>query len=80
MVFFYYNVYKVIICLENENNEVTEYVSCDTGFRRFEIKENVMYINGKRILFNGVNRHEFDSEMGRAIRSNGKRYKNNEAI
>ncbi|MCA9748745.1 MAG: hypothetical protein KC414_06540, partial [Romboutsia sp.] len=44
-----------------------EYVSCDTGFRRFEIKENVMYINGKRILFNGVNRHEFDSEMGRAI-------------
>ncbi len=26
-----------------------------------------MYINGKRILFNGVNRHEFDSEMGRAI-------------
>lgn len=61
------NLYKVIICLENENNEVTEYVSCDTGFRRFEIKENVMYINGKRILFNGVNRHEFDSEMGRAI-------------
>ena len=26
-----------------------------------------MYINGKRILFNGVNRHEFDCEMGRAI-------------
>lgn len=61
------NLYKVIISLENENNEAIEYVSCDTGFRRFEIKENVMYINGKRILFNGVNRHEFDSEMGRAI-------------
>ena len=61
------NLYKVIISLENENNEVIEYVSCDTGFRRFEIKENVMHINGKRILFNGVNRHEFDSEMGRAI-------------
>ena len=61
------NLYKVIISLENENGKITEYVSCDTGFRRFEIKENVMYINGKRILFNGVNRHEFDSEMGRAI-------------
>ena len=61
------NLYKVIISLQNENGEITEYVSCDTGFRRFEIKENVMYINGKRILFNGVNRHEFDCEMGRAI-------------
>ena len=61
------NLYKVIISLENENGKITEYVSCDTGFRRFEIKENIMYINGKRILFNGVNRHEFDSEMGRAI-------------
>ncbi|MGL6105582.1 glycoside hydrolase family 2 TIM barrel-domain containing protein, partial [Romboutsia sp.] len=61
------NLYKIIIRLENENKEITEYVSCDTGFRRFEIKENIMYINGKRILFNGVNRHEFDSEMGRAI-------------
>ncbi len=61
------NLYKVIITLLDENNKELEFVSCDTGFRRFEIIGNVMYINGKRILFNGVNRHEFDCKMGRAI-------------
>ncbi|MEG2786289.1 MAG: glycoside hydrolase family 2 TIM barrel-domain containing protein [Romboutsia sp.] len=61
------NLYKLIIILLNHNDTELEFVSFDVGFRRFEIKENVMYINGKRILFNGVNRHEFDSKLGRAI-------------
>lgn len=61
------NLYKLIITLIDSNNNELEYVSCDIGFRRFQIKNNVMYINGKRILFNGVNRHEFDSNLGRAV-------------
>jgi len=39
------------------------------GFRRFEIdsKSKLMMLNGKRIVFNGVNRHDFSAISGRAI-------------
>lgn len=37
------------------------------GFRRFEMKNHIMQINGKRIVFKGVNRHEFSSKTGRAV-------------
>ena len=35
------------------------------GFRRFEIKDGIMLLNGKRIVFKGVNRHEFSGKQGR---------------
>ncbi|MEA4928060.1 MAG: glycoside hydrolase family 2 TIM barrel-domain containing protein [Candidatus Limiplasma sp.] len=37
------------------------------GFRRFVLENGLMKINGKRIVFRGVNRHEFDCDKGRAI-------------
>lgn len=37
------------------------------GFRRFELKDGIMLLNGKRIVFNGVNRHEFGALNGRAL-------------
>ena len=37
------------------------------GFRRFEMKDGIMTLNGKRIVFKGVNRHEFSSVSGRHI-------------
>ena len=43
------------------------YVSCRCGFRRFECKDGLMLLNGRRILFKGVNRHEFGADFGRAI-------------
>ncbi|MDF2586834.1 MAG: BgaM [Anaerocolumna sp.] len=52
--------------LKNER-ELTETVSCQVGFRKFEIKDGLMMINGKRIVFKGVNRHEFSTDKGRAI-------------
>ena len=36
------------------------------GFRKFEMKNNRMLINGKRVVFKGVNRHEFSAATGRA--------------
>lgn len=44
-----------------------EFVSCKVGFKRFEIINNVLHLNGKRILFKGTDRHEFDATCGRAI-------------
>ena len=37
------------------------------GFRRFEMKDGIMTLNGRRIVFKGVNRHEFSSVSGRHV-------------
>lgn len=50
-----------------ENDETVEISSVDVGFRKIEIKDKVILINGKRIIFNGVNRHEFNCNTGRVI-------------
>lgn len=59
------NLYKLKLELINENDEIIEVVSQNVGFRRFEIVDGIMMLNGKRIVFKGVNRHEFSGNVGR---------------
>lgn len=47
--------------------DLTEYVFQNVGFRSFEMKGNRMLLNGKRIVFKGVNRQDFSSVSGRHI-------------
>lgn len=61
------NLYRFFIHVADENGETVEVVPVDVGFRTFEMKNGVMHINGKRILFRGVNRHEFSVKSGRCI-------------
>lgn len=51
----------------DELGETVEVVLQKVGFRRFEMKDGLMCLNGKRIVFKGVNRHEFSSKSGRCI-------------
>lgn len=60
-------LYQVTLTLKTADGAVTEVVPYDIGFRRFELKDGVMLLNGERIVFNGVNRHEWSPETGRAI-------------
>ncbi|MFS0881451.1 glycoside hydrolase family 2 TIM barrel-domain containing protein [Metabacillus niabensis] len=60
-------LYTLVFILKNESGTIIETESCRVGFRTFEIKDGLMKINGKRIVFKGVNRHEFASDKGRAI-------------
>ena len=60
-------LYELRMELLDENGEVTEAVIQTVGFRRFEMKDGVMQLNGKRIVFKGVNRHEFSSRTGRHV-------------
>lgn len=60
-------LYDLLIRVENENGEITEVIPKKIGIRRFEIKNKTMLINGKRIVFNGVNRHDFSSINGRSV-------------
>ena len=44
-----------------------EKVIQQVGFRTFELKDGLMCLNGKRIIFRGVNRHEFSLTGGRVV-------------
>jgi beta-galactosidase len=61
------NLYTLILSLKDSDGKLLETECCKIGFRRFEIKDNLMLINGKRIVFKGVDRHEFSPGKGRAI-------------
>ena len=61
------NLYTLVLSLLDENGGLVETLSCKVGFRKFEIKDGLMKINGERIVFKGVNRHEFSASKGRAI-------------
>ncbi len=60
-------LYNILLILKNPNNEIIEVEKCKYGFRKIEIKNSQIYINGISILFKGVNRHEHDPDYGRAI-------------
>lgn len=59
------NLYEVKIIVKDTHGNETEFISQPAGFRRFEMVDGLMKLNGKRIVFKGVNRHEFSSITGR---------------
>ena len=59
------NLYEVKIIVKDTNGNETEFICQLAGFRRFEMVDGLMKLNGKRIVFKGVNRHEFSSITGR---------------
>ena len=60
-------LYDLVLEGYNEAGELQEVVPQKVGFRRFEMKDGIMTLNGKRIVFKGVNRHEFSSVSGRHV-------------
>lgn len=61
------NLYDLTLEVYDENGQLTEVIPQRVGFRRFEMKDHMMTLNGKRIVFKGVNRHEFSSRTGRCV-------------
>lgn len=59
------NLYELMLTVYDRGRQVMEVTLQKVGFRRFEMIDHVMCINGKRIVFKGVNRHEFSSKAGR---------------
>ena len=60
-------LYDLLIQVFDGNQKLMEVIPYRVGFRRFEMKGNIMTLNGKRIVFKGVNRHEFSSVTGRHV-------------
>ncbi len=61
------NLYDLKIEVRDAAGNWQECIKEKVGFRRFEIKDAIMYLNGQRIVFHGVNRHEFSAQNGRCI-------------
>ncbi|MFC0300544.1 glycoside hydrolase family 2 TIM barrel-domain containing protein [Virgibacillus soli] len=60
-------LYQAYIQLYDPSGELVEVVPQHVGFRHFELKNKRMYLNGQRIVFKGVNRHEFNCYHGRVV-------------
>ena len=60
-------LYDLLMEVMDKDGGITEVIPQRVGFRRFEMKDGIMLLNGKRIVFKGVNRHEFSSDTGRYV-------------
>ncbi|KAF2630794.1 glycoside hydrolase family 2 protein [Macroventuria anomochaeta] len=56
------NLYHLVASLDS-----AQHVAHRIGFRQVEMKDGLIKVNGKRVVFRGVNRHEHHPQSGRTI-------------
>ncbi len=63
------NMYYEVVALKEKTwwFPKTDYRAVAFGFRKVEIKDRVLYVNGKRVLIRGVNRHEMMPKTGYTV-------------
>lgn len=61
------NLYTLELTVLDASGATIEVVPQRLGFRHFEIEDKIMKINGERVVFKGVNRHEFNAHRGRVV-------------
>ena len=60
-------LYTVVLTLIDHNNNIVESTSSNFGFRKVEIKNLQVHINGKPILIKGANRGESHPQLGKTL-------------
>lgn len=61
------HLYRCVISLLDEAGELLDCEAYDIGFRKVEIKQGLLLLNGKPLLIRGANRHEHHPERGHAV-------------
>ncbi|MBN1939252.1 MAG: DUF4981 domain-containing protein [Candidatus Aminicenantes bacterium] len=61
------NLYSVVVALKDAAGKVMEAAGAKVGFRKVEIADGLLQVNGVPVLLKGVNRHEHDPRTGHAI-------------
>ncbi len=61
------NLYTVVVALKDGSGAVVEAVACRTGFRKVEISDRQLLVNGEAVLIRGVNRHDHDDRRGKTV-------------
>ena len=60
-------LYTLETTLRSSRGKVLEVIRRDIGFRRVEVSEGLLKVNGRPVVIRGVNRHEHDPEFGRVV-------------
>lgn len=60
-------LYTAVFTLLDERGTPIDFEATHVGFKRVELRENVMTLNGKRLIVRGINRHEHSLKNGRAV-------------
>ncbi|MCJ7776695.1 MAG: hypothetical protein MUP16_00025, partial [Sedimentisphaerales bacterium] len=61
------NLYRLLLTLKDKNGKVVEVIPVNVGFRKVEIKDGNLLVNGQRIFIKGTNRHEHHPVRGQYI-------------
>lgn len=61
------NLYRLLLTLQDAAGQLVEVTTCQVGFRRVEIKEGQLRVNGQPVYLKGVNRHEHEPATGHAV-------------
>ncbi|AEH50262.1 glycoside hydrolase family 2 TIM barrel-domain containing protein [Pseudothermotoga thermarum] len=61
------NLYTLVVIVKSQTGQVLEIIPIRIGFRKIEIKDGLMLLNGVPIKLKGVNRHDFHPDLGRAV-------------
>lgn len=60
------NLYTLVANLQ-ENGKVVESIPVKVGFRKIELKNGQILVNGQAVLFKGADRHEMDPDKGYVV-------------
>ena len=60
-------LYRLVVTLFNPKGKAVEHTTCLIGFRRVEVKNRELLINGKPVLMRGVNRHDHHERLGKTV-------------
>ena len=60
-------LYTTLVTLKDLKGNIIECTACNTGFRKVEIKDGILLLNGKPLLINGVNIHEHNPATGHVV-------------
>lgn len=61
------NLYSLVFEVKNAAGTVLDIAGHKAGFRKIEIRNAQLLVNGKKIMVHGVNRHDHDDELGHVI-------------
>ncbi len=61
------SLYTLVLLLRDDEGTVVEAVSCRVGFRRVEIRDGSLLVNGERVILKGVNRHDHHPVLGKTV-------------
>ncbi|MBN2349075.1 MAG: DUF4981 domain-containing protein [Bacteroidales bacterium] len=61
-------LYSLVLSLKDDKGNIADSKSCKVGFRKIELKNGQLLINGKSVKLKGVNRHDHSQTEGKAVK------------